>query len=152
MPRATTHVKIDRAPVPEWYGPAVGSHCTPFRPADHPMSITCRRIVVWKVVASVGIQMLGRRPRQINKTLRPNLAHRHPNVQMYQRDASLEEIKGWVHHSKDNLWVLCDVRVGIHEISYPMWIPQDLTTDGYVDVGSRPRIPWYQPQLSPGRL
>jgi hypothetical protein len=66
-----------------------------------------------------------------NKALRPNLAHRHPNNPLYTRDMTQQEILDWVDHSEDNLWVLCDVHhrhkyLGIHEISYPIWCPQDL--------------------------
>jgi len=51
--------------------------------------------------------------------------------QMYGRTMSLDEIKQWVDHAADNLWVLCDVHhrhkfVGIHAITYPIWGPQDI--------------------------
>jgi len=79
-------------------------------------------------------------PEKFNKILRPSLAHRHSDNQMYQRKMTPEEVKGWVDHSPDNLWVLCDVHhrakfFGIHEITYPIWCPMDLLDpkfDSYV--------------------
>ncbi len=77
-------------------------------------------------------------PARFNKTLRPNLASGHPTNAMYQRDMTGAEISAWVDHSPDNLWVLCDVHhrhrwVGIHEISYPLWVPQSLLTQDFID-------------------
>jgi hypothetical protein len=51
---------------------------------------------------------------------------------------SEHEIHDWVDHSPDNLWVLCDVHhrhryLGIHEISYPIWAPQDLLRPDFED-------------------
>ncbi len=75
---------------------------------------------------------------RFNKALRPNLAHRHPDNPVYKKDMTLDEIKDWVDHSEDNLWVLCDVHhrhkfLGIHEISYPIWCPQDLLAPQFED-------------------
>jgi len=44
---------------------------------------------------------------------------------------TLDQIKAWVDHGADNLWVLCDIHhrhkfVGIHAITYPIWGPQDV--------------------------
>lgn len=76
---------------------------------------------------------------RFNKTLRPNLAHRHPHNAIYQREMTPQEIHDWVDHSPDNLWVLCDVHhrhkfLGIHEISYPIWCPQDLLRPDFEDM------------------
>jgi hypothetical protein len=73
-------------------------------------------------------------PAKFNAGIRPNLAHRHPENAMYQRTMTKQEVADWVDHSEDNLWVLCDVHhrakyFGIHEISYPIWCPQDLLSD-----------------------
>jgi hypothetical protein len=70
-------------------------------------------------------------PDRFNRQLRPALAHRHPATALYQRDMSVDEIHAWVDHSPDNLWVLCNVHhrsnyVGIHAITYPLWVAQDL--------------------------
>ncbi len=68
---------------------------------------------------------------RFNNSLRPNLAHAHKDEPMYQRAMTAKEIHDWVDHSPHNLWVLCDVHhrhkfLGIHEITYPIWCPQDL--------------------------
>ncbi len=77
-------------------------------------------------------------PARFNRTLRPNLAAGHPTNATYQRDMTAQEIHDWVDHSPDNLWVLCDVHhrhrwVGIHEISYPLWVPQNLLQQDFID-------------------
>ncbi len=77
-------------------------------------------------------------PALFNRTLRPNLAAGHPTNATYARDMTPEEISAWVDHSPDNLWVLCDVHhrhrwVGIHEISYPLWVPQNLLRQDFID-------------------
>jgi len=51
--------------------------------------------------------------------------------EIYAADMSDADIKAWVDHAADNLWVLCDVHhrhkfVGIHAITYPIWGPQDV--------------------------
>ncbi|MBV8972829.1 MAG: hypothetical protein JO290_11110 [Sphingomonadaceae bacterium] len=53
----------------------------------------------------------------------------------YDSDMSLDDIKAWIDHGADNLWVLCDIHhrhkfVGIHAISYPIWGPQDVVDAG----------------------
>ena len=68
---------------------------------------------------------------RFNKALRPNLAHRYPTEKLYQKDMMDADVKAWVDHSEHNLWILCDVHhrhkfLGIHEISYPIWCPQDM--------------------------
>jgi hypothetical protein len=72
------------------------------------------------------------------KTLLPHLRSSHQDNAAYQVDAfTAEQISDWVDHSPDNLWVLCDVHhrhkwVGIHEISYPLWVPQALFKTDFV--------------------
>lgn len=75
---------------------------------------------------------------QFNKAIRPNLAHCHPDNAQYKDKMRLQEIKDWVDHSEDNLWVLCDVHhrhkfLGIHEISFPILGPQDLLSPMFED-------------------
>ncbi|HEX4177057.1 MAG TPA: hypothetical protein VHY57_01415, partial [Rhizomicrobium sp.] len=83
-------------------------------------------------------------PELFNKQVRPGLLRRaqdraktdHDPIYkefdpLYENDMSADQIKDWVDHSPDNLWVLCDVHhrhkfVGIHAITYPIWGPQDL--------------------------
>jgi hypothetical protein len=48
----------------------------------------------------------------------------------------LEEVKAWIDHDEDTLWVLCDVHhrakyFGIHEITHPIWIPVYLLRDDF---------------------
>jgi len=79
-----------------------------------------------------------------NKTLRPNLAHRHPQDPTwgYETPFDDQKVKEWVDHSEHNLWVLCDIHhrhkfLGIHEISYPIWCPQDLLRPDFADYVQR---------------
>ncbi len=57
---------------------------------------------------------------------------------LYNKPMTADQIKQWVDHSPDNLWVLCDVHhrhkfVGIHAITYPIWGPQDLVDANIVN-------------------
>jgi hypothetical protein len=57
---------------------------------------------------------------------------------LYPNPMTADQIKAWVDHAADNLWVLCDVHhrhkfVGIHAITYPIWGPQDLVDATIVD-------------------
>jgi len=61
---------------------------------------------------------------------------RNPHNPKYDHDFTRNEIRDWVDHDPDNLWVLCDVHhrhslVGIHSITGPIWGPQDLVSDRY---------------------
>lgn len=92
---------------------------------------THHHIVEWALANAIDAD-------QFNKVLRPNLARRHPQNPLYQKPMTLDDIKAWVDHSEDNLWVLCDVHhrhkyLGIHAISYPIWCPQDLLQPGFSD-------------------
>jgi hypothetical protein len=58
---------------------------------------------------------------------------------LYGKPMSAAQIKAWVDHAADNLWVLCDVHhrhkfVGIHAITFPIWGPQDLVDDAIVKM------------------
>lgn len=93
---------------------------------------THHHIIEWALANAVDVD-------RFNKALRPNLAHRHPQVAIYKRDMTAAEIHDWVDHSAHNLWVLCDVHhrhkfLGIHEISYPIWCPQDLLREDFEDL------------------
>jgi hypothetical protein len=74
-------------------------------------------------------------PAKFARTILPNLKHKYPTEPMYQHPMSHVDILKWVD-SEHNLWVLCDVHhrhkwVGIHEISYPLWCPQDFLDDDF---------------------
>ena len=73
---------------------------------------------------------------KFNKILLPHLAVKHADKPEYQKPFTDEDVRNWVDHSPDNLWVLCDVHhravyFGIHEITYPIWCPMDLLRDDF---------------------
>jgi hypothetical protein len=87
---------------------------------------THHHIIEWALANAVDTQ-------RFNDSIRPNLAHKHPNdpVWTYETPFTDDQVRQWVDHSEHNLWVLCDVHhrakfLGIHEITYPIWAPQDL--------------------------
>ncbi|HTR83920.1 MAG TPA: hypothetical protein VMI56_05550 [Reyranella sp.] len=76
-------------------------------------------------------------PAKFNKAIRPNLANKHADQPMYKSDMTAQQVRDWVDHSPDNLWVLCDIHhrhtfVGIHAVTYPNWCPQDLLSDAFL--------------------
>ncbi|TMQ16544.1 MAG: hypothetical protein E6J91_11570 [Deltaproteobacteria bacterium] len=92
---------------------------------------THHHVIEWALANAIDVE-------RFNNTLRPNLASRHKDEPMYQRDMTAQEIHDWVDHSPDNLWVLCDVHhrhkfLGIHELSYPIWGAQDLLKPDFED-------------------
>lgn len=92
---------------------------------------THHRIVEWALANAID-------PEKFNNHLRPALDKRHPGGKYAQRFTD-QQIKDWVDHDPDNLWVLCDVHhrhkfFGIHAISDPMWGPQDILLDDFTDA------------------
>ena len=91
---------------------------------------THHHIIEWALANAVD-------PEKFNNTILPHLKARHPANPDYQKDAfTQEDVRNWVDHSEDNLWVLCDVHhraqyFGIHEITYPIWSPADLLIDDF---------------------
>jgi len=90
---------------------------------------THHHMIEWALANAVDVA-------KFNKIVRPHLALRHPQVRDYRQDMSVDQVKAWVDHSPDNLWVLCDVHhrakfLGIHEITYPIWCPMDLMMDDF---------------------
>ena len=90
---------------------------------------THHHVVEWALQNAIDVK-------KFNKTLRPHLAHQHPDDDEYKKDFTKDQIKAWVDHSEDNLWVLCNVHhrakyLGIHEITYPIWCPMDLLRDDF---------------------
>jgi hypothetical protein len=72
---------------------------------------------------------------KFNALVFPHLKARHPD--RYKSPLTDQEVKDWVDHSPDNLWVLCDVHhrakyFGIHEITDPLWGPQDIFNDAFL--------------------
>lgn len=87
---------------------------------------THHHIVEWALQNAIDVD-------KFNQTLRPHLAHRHPNDDTwhYEQKFDAKKVRAWVDHSEHNLWVLCDVHhrakyLGIHEITYPIWAPMDM--------------------------
>ena len=87
---------------------------------------THHHIIEWALQNAIDVD-------KFNKTLRPHLAHRHPDNETwhYEQEFDAAKVRDWVDHSEHNLWVLCDVHhrakyLGIHELTYPIWAPMDL--------------------------
>ncbi len=108
-------------------------HSTLGNPKENPYGArqmeTHHHIIEWALQNAVDVK-------KFNKTLRPHLAAKHPNRKEYQKDFTEKQIRDWVDHSEDNLWVLCDVHhrakyLGIHEITYPIWAPFNLLRDDF---------------------
>jgi hypothetical protein len=90
---------------------------------------THHHIIEWALDNAVSVE-------KFNSALLPNLRHRHPGNPQYEKEFTQEDIRNWVDHSQDNLWVLCDVHhrakyFGIHEITDPIWGPQGLLRDDF---------------------
>ena len=85
---------------------------------------THHHVIEWALANAIDTE-------KFNRILLPHLAHQHPNNQEYQQPFTQQQIRDWVDHSEDNLWVLCDVHhraqyFGIHEITFPIWGPMNL--------------------------
>ena len=75
---------------------------------------------------------------KFNSMILPNLARAHPDRQDYKTPFTDQQVRDWVDHDENNLWVLCDVHhraplLGIHWITYPIWGPQNLLNDAFED-------------------
>jgi hypothetical protein len=92
---------------------------------------THHHVIEWALANAIDVD-------KFNKILLPRLRARHPNKERYRQAFTVDEVKAWVDHDEDNLWVLCDVHhrakyLGIHEITYPIWGPVDLLRDDFED-------------------
>ncbi len=79
---------------------------------------------------------------KFNKQILPHLRYRYPHKLEYSRNFTSRQIKAWVDHSLDNLQVLCDVHhrhkwLGVHMITYPVWSPQTLLKDDFIQAVER---------------
>jgi hypothetical protein len=109
-------------------------HSTLADPAKNPYRArqleTHHHVVEWALINAVDVD-------KFNKRLLPALRARHPFRLLYRKGAlSAGDVKAWIDHDEDNLWVLCDVHhrakyFGIHEISHPIWGPVDLLRDDF---------------------
>jgi hypothetical protein len=92
---------------------------------------THHHVIEWALANAVSVE-------KFNSRLLPNLRHRHKDRPEYHHEFTQEDIRNWVDHHEDNLWVLCDVHhrarfFGIHEITFPIWGPMDLLRDDFED-------------------
>jgi hypothetical protein len=91
---------------------------------------THHHIIEWALANAIDAK-------KFSKIILPHLKARHSDKEEYQKpEFTDEEVRNWVDHSEDNLWVLCDVHhrakfLGIHEISYPIWCPMDLLRNDF---------------------
>ena len=96
---------------------------------------THHHVIEWALANAISVE-------KFNKTLLPHLRHRHANKPEYEKEFTVEDVRNWVDHHEDNLWVLCDVHhrakyFGIHEITHPIWGPQDLLIDDFEEYVKR---------------
>lgn len=59
-----------------------------------------------------------------------------PDEPIYAADFTQQQMEDWIDHHPDNIWILCDVHhrgrlVGIHDVTGPVFGPQDLLLDEY---------------------
>lgn len=103
-------------------------HSTLGDPQENPYGAkqmeTHHHIIEWALQNAVDVE-------KFNKVLLPHLAAGHPHRPEYKAPFTEQQVRDWVDHSEDNLWVLCDVHhrakyLGIHEITYPIWAPMNL--------------------------
>lgn len=90
---------------------------------------THHHIVEWALANAISTE-------KFNSRVLPHLAHRHGDKPEYKKPFTDQQVKDWVDHSPDNLWVLCDVHhrakyMGIHEITFPIWGPANLLRDDF---------------------
>jgi hypothetical protein len=91
---------------------------------------THHHVIEWALANAIDVD-------KFNQNVLPHLKHKH-NKPEYNKLFTADQVRDWVDHSEDNLWVLCDVHhrakyFGIHEISQPIWGPQDLLRDDFED-------------------
>ena len=90
---------------------------------------THHRIIEWALANAVDTK-------KFNTMILPSLARAHPDRQDYKTPFTEQQVRDWVDHDGDNLWVLCDVHhraplLGIHSITFPIWGPQNLLSDDF---------------------
>jgi len=90
---------------------------------------THHRIIEWALANAID-------EKKFNRRVRPGLSRARPQRDDYKKPFTEDQVKAWVDHDPDNLWVLCDVHhrakfFGIHQITYPIWGPVDLLRDDF---------------------
>lgn len=103
-------------------------HSTLENPKENPYGAskmeTHHHIIEWALQNAIDVG-------KFNKIILPHLAAGHPDKPEYKTRFTEQQVRDWIDHSEDNLWVLCDVHhrakyLGIHEITYPIWAPMNL--------------------------
>jgi len=90
---------------------------------------THHHVIEWALQNAIDLQKFNER---IVMRHRAN-PHHDP---IYDQDFTEQQMKDWIDHHPDNLWVICDIHhrhglVGIHSVTYPIWGPQDLIRDDF---------------------
>jgi len=90
---------------------------------------THHHVVEWALANAIDVN-------KFNSQLLPHLRARHKDRKDYQTDFTDDQVKAWIDHDPDNLWVLCDVHhrssyFGIYEITDPIWGPMNLLRDDF---------------------
>ncbi len=90
---------------------------------------THHRIIEWALANAIDTK-------KFNTMILPSLARAHPDREDYKTPFTEQQVRDWVDHDGDNLWVLCDVHhraplIGIHSITFPIWGPQNLLGDDF---------------------
>ncbi len=98
-------------------------------PAGAKQMETHHHIVEWALANAIDLKKFNDR---VVRHIRAKKYH----DPIYDADFTQEQLLEWIDHHEDNLWVLCDVHhrhalLGIHEITYPIWSPQDLILDSF---------------------
>lgn len=96
---------------------------------------THHHIVEWALANAIDLKKFNQRIVQ-HMRARP---HHDP---IYDKDFTPTQMLEWIDHHPDNLWVLCDVHhrgsfFGVHEITFPIWGPQDLVQDNFDYIPSK---------------
>ena len=96
---------------------------------------THHHIIEWALANAIDLDKFNQR---VVGQLR---AKRHHDP-VYDKDFTQTQLLEWIDHHQDNLWVLCNVHhrqalLGIHEITFPIWGPQDLVRDDFVYIPSK---------------
>jgi len=93
---------------------------------------THHHTVEWSLANAIDIN-------KFNSTVRIHLMNKNNHNPLYQKEMTRKEMLDWVDHSPDNLWILCDVHhrhkyFGIHHVTYPNWVPQNLYTEEFLNA------------------
>jgi hypothetical protein len=94
---------------------------------------THHKTVEWSLMDAIDVD-------KFNERIVQRFRHYSFHDPIYEEDFTEEQMKDWIDHHEDNIWVLCDVHhrhkwLGIHSITGPIWGPQDLIRDDFHYLG-----------------